>query len=193
VGHLTFDALSVRDLLLDSFAFALVVSVAPQAASQTTESTEPRPHTDDLLITRAALEGASKSFGQSHDALVVRTLPNDASKLIRQYGSGAGTPYFTADAMRWIVAHGVRHLVVDLPSVDRGDDGGLLTTHRIFWNVAAGSTTTTSETRLHCTITELAYIENSVADGEYLLNLQIAPFMADAAPSRPVLLTLEPL
>jgi hypothetical protein len=95
--------------------------------------------------------------------------------------------------MRWIVARGVRHLIVDLPSVDRGNDGGQLTAHRIFWNVPSGASGATSDARMHATITELAYIDNAIEDGEYLLNLQVAPFMSDAAPSRPVLLSLEPV
>jgi arylformamidase len=193
VGHLTAEPLSVRNLLVDSFALALVITATPQRASQTSESTEPSPRPEDLLITRAALESAGGGYERSHEALIVRSLPNDATKLTRHYGSGEGTPYFTADAMRWIVARGVRHLVVDLPSVDRGNDDGRLTAHRIFWNVPPGATAITPETRHHCTITELAFIDDSIADGEYLLNLQIAPFMTDAAPSRPILLSLEPL
>lgn len=192
VGHLTTEPLSVRDLLTDSLTFALLISVTPSTARQTPESTDPPPQHDDWLITREALEQASGKYSHSHDALIVRSLPNDATKLQRRYGSGEGAPYFTAEAMRWIVARGVRHLVVDLPSVDRGNDEGRLTAHRIFWNVRSGATTLTAETRRHCTITELAFIENSVTDGEYLLNLQVAPFATDAAPSRPILLSLEP-
>jgi len=37
------------------------------------------------------------------------------------------------------------------------------------------------------TITELIYVPNSVTDGEYLLELQVAAFENDASPSRPVL------
>jgi kynurenine formamidase len=193
VGHLTAEPLSVRDLLVDSFAFALLISASPRLRSQTRESTEPQPREGDSLITREALETASEQFGRWHDALIVRSLPNDTTKLMRQYGSGEGIPYFSAEAMRWIVARGVRHLIVDLPSVDRGNDDGRLTAHRIFWNVPTGTTRMTDTTRAHCTITELAFIDDSIRDGEYLLNLQIAPFMADAAPSRPILLSLEPL
>jgi hypothetical protein len=40
------------------------------------------------------------------------------------------------------------------------------------------------------TITEMIYVRDEVADGLYLLNLQIAPFVSDAAPSRPLLYPL---
>ncbi|MCZ6716111.1 MAG: cyclase family protein, partial [Gammaproteobacteria bacterium] len=35
------------------------------------------------------------------------------------------------------------------------------------------------------------YVDNDIADGFYLLNLQVPPFVADAAPSRPRLYSLE--
>jgi arylformamidase len=66
------------------------------------------------------------------------------------------------------------------------DDGKLLN-HRVFWNVNPGSFEVNKNSRINSTITELIYVPNEVPDGEYLLNLQIAPFNSDAAPSRPVL------
>jgi hypothetical protein len=33
----------------------------------------------------------------------------------------------------------------------------------------------------------MIYVPDAVKDGMYLLNLQIAPFTADASPSRPVI------
>ena len=36
-------------------------------------------------------------------------------------------------------------------------------------------------------ITEFIYVPNAVKDGEYLLNLMIAPFDNDATPSKPIL------
>jgi hypothetical protein len=41
------------------------------------------------------------------------------------------------------------------------------------------------------TITEMIYVPNEVEDGQYVLDLQIPNFVADAAPSRPVLYKLE--
>jgi arylformamidase len=81
--------------------------------------------------------------------------------------------------------------VVDLPSIDRANDEGRLTGHRIFWGLPAGGRLASAATRSDATITELAYIANEIPDGPYLLNLQVAPFVADAAPSRPILLPLS--
>ena len=44
-----------------------------------------------------------------------------------------------------------------------------------------------AQSRVNSTITELIYVPNNVADGEYLLNLQVASFDTDASPSRPIL------
>ncbi|MBK8149128.1 MAG: hypothetical protein IPK58_13195 [Acidobacteria bacterium] len=96
-------------------------------------------------------------------------------------------PYFTTEAMEFIAASGFRHLLVDLPSIDRIYDDGKLANHRIFWNIEPGSFDANEKTRVGNTVTELIFVPDDIADGVYLLNLQIAPFAADAAPSRPVL------
>lgn len=179
VGHITDERISVLDCLKDVFVAAVLVSVEPDKLDG-----------GDLVITDLSLQAAS--VGKAADtptALIVRTLSNDDSKLTRQYGEGNIPPYFTAEAMEYIVACGFKHLLVDLPSIDRIFDEGKLTNHRIFWNVAPGSREVNAATRIHSTITELIYVPNEVADGEYFLNLQIAPFASDAAPSRPVLFT----
>ena len=43
---------------------------------------------------------------------------------------------------------------------------------------------------MDATITEFIYVTNEIFDGDYLLNLQFAPFENDAAPSRPVLIRI---
>lgn len=193
VGHITHRRISVRDCLNDALMRAFVLSVQPESNSE-----------GDLLITSSALETAvsiiteqrSQSDAPDGDlptALIIRTMPNDESKLTREYGTdnpGAVKipPYFSADAMQLIVDCGVKHLLVDVPSIDRIYDEGKLINHRIFWNVEEGSYEVNDQTRIHSTITELIYVPDDVLDGEYLLNLQIAPFETDAVPSRPVLL-----
>lgn len=192
IGHVTEERISVRDAASEHLSAALLVSITPVAADQTREVSDPPPQAGDQLITRASLQAAIGSRDLSHyRALVVRTLPNDPSKRHRNYDQAGTLPYFSADAMRWIVQHDVRTLVVDLPSIDRANDQGRLTTHRIFWGLAPGATSSVGATRPHATVTELAYIDASIPDGPYLLNLQVAPFVADAAPSRPVLLPLS--
>ena len=192
LGHITRQAVSVRDAAGESFCPALLISVQPCSAAQSGEGAEPAPRPADSLITRAALQSAlATQTLADHPALVVRTLPHDPGRMHRNYDAGATAPYFSSEAMHWIVAHGVRSLIVDLPSIDRSDSAQL-TAHRIFWGLPAHSTDAASATRPQAVITELAHIEPHIADGPYLLNLQVAPFVSDAAPSRPVLLPLLP-
>jgi len=84
------------------------------------------------------------------------------------------------EAIQLLVKKGIKHLLVDLPSVDREEDGGELKAHKAFWNF-------NDKVRKDATITELIYVPNKVKDGTYLLNLQIAPFENDATPSKPIL------
>ena len=184
----------MRDAAREHLHPALLVSASPVAASATCEASDPRPQAGDRLITRTLLEAAAGEHAlPAFSALVVRTLPNPPSKRYTNHDAGDAPPYFTAEAMRWIVEQGVRCLVVDLPSIDRANDGGRLTCHRIFWGLPAGGRSASAASRADATVTELAYIDSEIADGVYLLNLQVAPFVADAAPSRPILLPLEPV
>jgi kynurenine formamidase len=113
-------------------------------------------------------------------ALVIRTLPNEPEKTVRNW-SNTNPPYLTAEAAKWLVAQGVEHLLLDLPSVDREVDGGALTAHHVFWGVPEAP-------RMGATITELVYVKDEIPDGRYDLNLQTAPFVNDATPSRPLLI-----
>ena len=120
---------------------------------------------------------------KKRDALVVRTMPNTKEKLSSQY-SNTNWPYFQKDAMEYLVKKGIKHLLIDLPSVDREKDGGELICHNTFWN-------TKGKLRMDATITEMIYVANKIEDGKYFLNLQIAPFENDATPSKPVLYKIQ--
>lgn len=121
------------------------------------------------------------------EALIIRTLPNNNSKLTMDY-SDKNPPYLSDEAMLYLVKNNVKHLLIDLPSVDKEDDGGLLAGHHIFWGLDKASTKNTDRTQ--CTITELIYVDTSIEDGIYLLNIQIAPLELDATPSKPVIYKL---
>jgi hypothetical protein len=86
-----------------------------------------------------------------------------------------------------LVGRGVLHLVVDVPSIDRAHDEGRLTAHRLFFGLPRGEVRLAAATRASATITELAFIPDSIADGAYLLELQVPALTGDAVPSRPLL------
>jgi len=169
VGHITAAFHSVNQNLERFFFFAEVVSLVPELKN------------NDWVISERVLASALKS--KEPEALVIRTLPNDPTKLSRQY-SNTNPPYMLAEAVHFLVDKGVAHLLIDLPSVDKEKDEGALKAHKTFWNFSG-------QLRKKATITEFIYVPDNVEDGYYFLNLQVAPFENDASPSRPVLYKIK--
>ena len=165
VGHITDIVHSVNRNLKQFFFLAEVITVAPEN------------YMDDSVISKKQLQFALGN--KKRDAVVIRTIPNTKEKLTHQY-SHTNWAYLKEDVIELLVKKGVKHLLIDLPSVDREEDGGELKGHKKFWNVGG-------KLRKDCTITEFIYVPNKVADGTYFLNLQIAPFENDATPSKPIL------
>ncbi|WP_243473780.1 cyclase family protein [Winogradskyella sp. MH6] len=165
VGHIVKEKCSINKCLKTFFFLAEVVTVAPEKRGE------------DYVISAKQLQFALGN--KKREALVVRTMPNTSDKKTRQY-SNTNWTYFEEDAIKLLVKKGIKHLLVDLPSVDREEDGGELKGHNAFWN-------TKGVIRKDATITEFIYVSNKIEDGAYILNLQIAPFENDATPSKPVL------
>lgn len=176
VGHISNPILSVNRYLERFWFTAQVLSVEPAVLQRD----ERYMKSGDRIIQAHQLVKSGLSAGA--EALVIRTRPNPPAKRNRVY-SGANPPYLHPDAMRLIQQAGFEHLLIDLPSVDRESDEGLLECHHIFWEYP-------DRTAFHRTITELIYVSDRIPDGRYVLNLQVAPFENDAAPSRPVLYAL---
>ncbi len=174
LGHITKKQESIHDKLTQFHFVAQVVSVNLKEKEN-----------GDRVITKQQLETASPAT--LPDALILRTLPNKAEKLHADY-SGTNPPYLETEAMAFLVEQGVKHLLLDLPSVDREEDEGILAAHHIFWNVDGNQAS--GESRSDCTITEMIYVSDEIKDGLYLLNIQIPSMQLDAAPSKPVLYTL---
>lgn len=183
VGHITREFFPVNAIAPAALLLAELISVIPIMTATTFAP-------DDRIITRELLQAQLANRAVSSTALLVRTLPNDDSKLTLNYDAAPCPAYFHSDALAWLATIGIEHLLVDTPSVDRMSDGGLLLAHRTFWGMPAGATNVQQAMRPQATITELIYVANNIVDGRYLLNLQIAPFASDAAPSRPMLYPL---
>ena len=192
VGHVTSDRIAVHEVLRGGLYVARLVSVRVEAIAASGETPDPDAAPSEAVVSGRALEQALAAFPGTAEALVIRTLPNDASKLARRYLGDAAAPYLTVEAARTLVAHEVQHLVVDLPSIDRAVDRGRLLAHRVFWGMPPGARRAHEATRGDATITELAWIAPTVRDGWYLLDLQLPAFMSDAAPSRPLLYPARP-
>ncbi|MGD1840396.1 MAG: cyclase family protein [Thermonemataceae bacterium] len=168
-GHIAAHPEATIDRCLKNFWFlAVLITVTPTLQGN-----------DGLITLEHFLEQMPE---ETVEAVVIRTLPNPTEKLQRQY-SGSNPPYLAASIANWLVDRHVVHLLVDLPSVDKEVDGGALAFHKAFWQYPIA-------TREEATITELIYVPDTVIDGLYLLNLQVANIQTDASPSRPVLYRL---
>lgn len=167
IGHISLEEYNINECLKEFFHNACLISVYPSLEEN-----------GDKLIDRKHIE-AMFDKDPNINALIIRTLPNDSEKCARNY-SGNNPPYFSNEAMNYILECGIEHLLLDLPSVDREQDEGKLACHKIFWKYP-------EEPRLHCTITELIFVPDSIRDGNYLLQIQIPNICLDAVPSRPFL------
>ncbi len=168
VGHISKEKFPIRNSLSRFFFFAKVITITPVKSN------------DDLVMT---LDLIKKEQLENAEALIIRTLPNSSEKKTRHY-SGTNPPYMTPEAAFYLREAGIKHLLLDVPSIDREDDGGKLSAHHAFWNYP-------SAPRKDCTITELIFVDEKIADGFYLLELQYAAFDNDASPSRPILYGLR--
>jgi len=137
---------------------------------------------EDFVITKRQLQFALGN--KKRDAIIIRTLPNLSDKKNMQY-SNTNPTYLLEEAAIYLKEKGIKHLLVDLPSVDKEKDEGKLLSHNAFWNTAG-------KLRLDATITEFIYVPNSVKDGTYFLNLMVAAIENDASPSKPVLYQILP-
>lgn len=170
VGHIASERYVLPDCLQRFHFHAKLVSVYPQ-----------RMEDGDRVILREQVE-TLLSPGEA-EALIIRTQPNDLLKQSINY-SGSNPPYLEAEAAAYLAECGIEHLLIDLPSVDREEDGGAMAAHKAFWRYPEA-------VREHCTITELIYVADNIKDGFYLLHLQTAPFDLDAGPSRPTIYRIE--
>ncbi|WP_223551859.1 cyclase family protein [Aestuariivivens sp. NBU2969] len=169
VGHITKKVHSINKNLKQFFFLAEVITVAPET------------YMKDRVISKKQIQFALGN--KKRDAVVIRTIPNTKEKISKQY-SNTNWPYLLREAVDYLVQKGIKHLLIDMPSIDKEKDGGELLAHNTFWN-------TNGKLRMDATITEFIYVSNKIADGEYLLNLQIAPFENDATPSKPILYKIE--
>jgi kynurenine formamidase len=161
-GHISKEVFPVSSCFNQFFFEAQLITISPEVIGE------------DRVITAEQLRNISPC-----DALVIRTEPNDLSKGTTNY-SDTNPTYMDVACVQKLNECGIKHLLVDIPSVDKEIDGGILAFHHAFWNVPQNPVRDR-------TITELIYVPSDVEDGSYILELQVSNFENDAAPSRPLL------
>lgn len=165
VGHISKERYTINQCLTDFWFVAELITIDPF-----------RMVNDDFIILK---EHISEQLNNKPEALIIRTLPNTELKKTFNY-SGSNPSYLHWNAAKFIREQGIKHLLIDLPSIDREEDRGEMLAHKAFWNYP-------NAPAVHQTITELIYVPDTILDGTYLLTIQIAPLETDASPSKPLL------
>lgn len=181
-------SLKIADIELPPLMPCAVISITPEHALSSNDDYSPAFNNSDKIISRHALEENLSNFDNEQlQALVIRTLPNSNDKCQQAYNGNNQPAFFSRDAILYLNERGIEHLIVDIPSIDRLHDEGLMTCHHLFWQVIEGAHQASPNSQVNKTITEMAFITNDINDGFYFINLQTPAFVNDAAPSRPVL------
>lgn len=164
VGHISKQRHAIHQTLGGEYSIAQLISAYPTAMEN-----------GDRIIDQLEWE-------KEVEAIIIRTLPNHADKMTRHYGS-TNPSYLDPKIAERMADDNIKHLLLDLPSVDREEDEGKLSAHKAYWNFEG-------DPRLDATITEMIFVDDIIPDGLYLLQIQIPALMLDASPSRPYIYPL---
>ncbi len=170
VGHISKEKITINQCLKQFHFYAELITVYPTKIEN-----------GDRVIFDSQID--LESLSKNTQAIIIRTQPNSTDKLVQQY-SGNNPCYLDDSLTKHIREAGIKHLLIDLPSVDREEDEGQLAAHHSFWDYP-------NNPRLDMTITEMVYIPDNVKDGQYFINIQIAPIESDASPSKVLLYELK--
>ena len=191
VSHIVNQDIWIGHAAMDVMSLAMLVTVKPVSAKGTSETYRPPLVESDKIVTAEAIKKSIAAVGDAAKlkptSLIVRTLPNELDKCSRAYSEKQTPPFFTVEAIEAINELGFSHLLVDVPSVDKMYDDGLLTNHHIYWHVVEKTHELTGETQQDKTITEMIFVNDEILDGLFILNIQVPAFCSDAAPSRPII------
>lgn len=192
VGHVVDQNVPVGDRLTEALIPCTLLTATPRPLDDTEESYPSEVGPTDQVVTRRQIGERASDLDLPRgflDAVVLRSDRTGSEDRFRDY-SGTNPPYLTREAVEWLLEQDVEHLLVDLPSIDREQEGGTLANHRHFWGLELEAH------RQHPpspkTVTELVYVPTSVPDGIYFLDVDLPDFTLDAAPSRPLLYEATP-
>ncbi|HMG16735.1 MAG TPA: cyclase family protein, partial [Saprospiraceae bacterium] len=119
VGHISNGEFTINNVLKTFHFMTKLVSLFPE-----------QQNNGDRIITKSQIVEIFEP--KEVESLTIRTLPNSVDKKQRNY-SGTNPPYIDSEGIKFLVNNGLKHLLVDLPSVDKEDDEGQLLAHKAFW------------------------------------------------------------
>lgn len=170
IGHILVDHRRVIGTIDEAPTLLRLITVAAEQLDE------------NGFIPAAALSALDDFVG---GALALRTRPNEAGKQWRNYDEEPRFPVLSREAMKRLGESRLMHLLLDTPSADHPHSQAL-ENHATWWGlepqVRAGVPDPAQRS-----ITEMIYVPDDIADGDYWLDLQLAPFVSDAVPSRPII------
>jgi kynurenine formamidase len=183
---------TIAQLDLPPLMPCVVISMKPELAKKCADTYTPNYGENDQVISLSALKNKLKKYNDEQlTTVVIRTLPNKTNKCRQLYNNENQPAFFSREAILYLNERNVEHLVVDVPSIDRLHDNGLMTCHHLFWQVTEGTHQVSENSLPNKTITEMAFIPDEIVDDFYFITIQTPAFHNDAAPSRPVLFSAK--
>lgn len=164
VGHILPERGSVNAIFKSFFFFASVWNTTLKENGEASLNEDWKPIASEEAVLLRALEDGFLKNGYNFQ--------------------GKNPPHIAVRTIEMLRDFGIKHILVDLPSVDPEEDGGALAAHHAWWYTPQGTR------RDECTISEFVAIPSEVKEGLYFMNLQLAPIENDASPSRPLLFEL---
>ena len=193
VGHLTVERVDVQGLIPRRLLLATLLTVEPELAGDSADSSSPLPRADDLLMTRGAIERAwpappapglaARAAVHAHAAQRARQVHRTARRIGaipvtrgRQLAGGAAASITWCSMCRRPIAAA---MAASSPRTASSSDCRRA--------AARCSQPSAPGARSPNWLTS----DDALADGWYLLSLQSPAICGDAVPSRPVLYPLR--
>ncbi len=188
IGHIVNEHITLSNVLINPFFKSLLISISFYIHNHNIqEKYFPSLEKDDKLLLKYNLEKSISPYLPQitqHDVegIIIRTLPNNPDKKHRDYNIEPA-PFFSNDAIQYLCQLGFKHLIVDVPSLDKAYDEGFLSNHHIFWNQPLKNYTLEPSAYPNKTITELVFIHDNIPDGIYETFIGFPNWQEDAVPS----------
>ena len=173
--HISDKGIKISEINDVDFLASQIITVTPVSGSRDNYHSDYSK--DDMVITKKMINDEISNMNFI-DCLIIRTLPNGDFKFGVDYNKNKYA-FLSNDAVEYLLSIGVKHLIIDTPSIDMYDDGGALGNHQIFFKDKNGSFNKN-------TITEMAFIPNSISDGLYFTTIKFLNLDLDASPSVPI-------
>jgi len=163
---------TVKALFPMPFSISVLLMTVPAVSYKDTKETYSVPlEPNEQVITREHIQERMASYDLAKvEGLLFRVFQMPLKDQIHYYNTQK-SPFFTREAMEWITTLKKRHLLVDLPSIDRGKDEGRLANHRHFFSHYPDGS-----------IVEFCYLPPELPDGYYTCHYAFVPMDTDAVP-----------